>query len=250
MELSWEIPLLIAAGFAAGFINTMAGGGSLITLSTLIFIGLPADIANGTNRIAIMFQTATAVAGFKSKGVSTFPYSIYFGVTALVGAILGAQLATDIRGELFDRILAIIMVMVVLIVVFKPKMTSVDALERLTGKHLYISMLVFFFIGIYGGFINVGIGFFMMLLLSRFNKLSLVKSNATKVTVAFIYTLAAVVVFAINDKIEYVVGIIMAFGNSSGAWVASRWSVKKGDGVIKVFLLIMVIAISIKLWFF
>ncbi len=250
MELTWEIPLLIAAGFAAGFINTMAGGGSLITLSTLIFIGLPADIANGTNRIAIMFQTATAVGGFKSKGVTTFPYSLYFGITALVGAILGAQLATDIRGELFDRILAIIMIMVVLIVVFKPKMATAEAIERLSGKHLIISMIVFFFIGIYGGFINVGIGFFMMLLLSRFNKLSLVKSNATKVTVAFIYTIAAVVVFALNDKIEYWIGIIMAVGNSLGAWLASRWSVKKGDGVIKVFLLIMVMAISIKLWFF
>ncbi|NER16766.1 sulfite exporter TauE/SafE family protein [Spongiivirga citrea] len=250
MELTWEIPLLIAAGFAAGFINTMAGGGSLITLSTLIFIGLPADIANGTNRIAIMFQTATAVGGFKSKGVTTFPYSIYFGITALVGAILGAQLATDIRGDLFDRILAIIMIMVVLIVVFKPKMATSEAIERLSGKHLAISIIVFFFIGIYGGFINVGIGFFMMLLLSRFNKLSLVKSNATKVTVAFIYTIAAVVVFALNDKIEYLIGIIMAVGNSLGAWFASRWSVKKGDGVIKVFLLIMVIAISIKLWFF
>jgi uncharacterized membrane protein YfcA len=73
-EFMWEYPLLIFVGFVAGFMNTMAGGGSLLTLPLLIFMGLPAAVANGTNRVAIFMSTFSASAGFKSKGVSNFPF--------------------------------------------------------------------------------------------------------------------------------------------------------------------------------
>jgi hypothetical protein len=111
-------------------------------------------------------------------------------------------------------------------------------------------MLAFFFIGIYGGFINAGIGFVILLFLHYFNHMSLVRANATKVAVVFIYTLAALTVFIMNDKVIWKVGLVLAIGNGLGAWVSSRVSVKKGDGFIKTFLVIMVIAMSIKLWFF
>ena len=113
--------LLIAVGFAVGFINTLAGGGSLLSLPTLIFLGLPPAVANGTNRVAIVIQTALATAGFKSKGVSTYPFNAYLGISALIGAIIGAQIAVDIKGETFNRILAIIMIVVLVLIVFRPK---------------------------------------------------------------------------------------------------------------------------------
>ena len=92
MEELWHYPLLILVGFTVGFINTIAGGASLITLPTLIFLGLPPAVANGTNRVAITIQTAMGVAGFKSKGVSTFPFNIYLGIAAFFGALIGAQI--------------------------------------------------------------------------------------------------------------------------------------------------------------
>ena len=92
--------IIITVGYVAGFINTVAGGGSLITLPVLIFMGLPPAVANGTNRIAIFSQNIFGVLGFRSKGVSAFPYSIWLGLSALVGAIIGAQIAIDIPGEL------------------------------------------------------------------------------------------------------------------------------------------------------
>lgn len=249
--MDFDLLILIAVGFCAGIINTIAGGGSLLTLPLLIFMGLPPAIANGTNRIAILFQTASSVAGFRSKGVYTFPFSLYLGASAFLGSIIGAKIAIDIKGDTFNKILAIIMFVVVLLIVFKPKKTSLEAIsERTTGKHLWISVVIFFFVGIYGGFINAGIGFIMLLLLPMINKLSLVKANATKVTVAFIYTTAAVVLFIINDKIDWKLGLTLAIGNSAGAWFASRYSVKKGDGFIRVALLIIVSAMAIKLWFF
>jgi uncharacterized membrane protein YfcA len=250
MEEWYHYVLLVVVGFVVGFINTIAGGASLISLPVLIFLGLPPSVANGTNRVAIAIQTAIGVAGFKSKGVSTFPFNVYLGIAALFGSIIGAYIAVDIKGETFNRILAIIMIIVVLIIVFKPKINLENLEERLTGKYLWIGMIAFFFFGIYGGFINAGIGFIILLFLHYVHRMNLVRANATKVAIVCIYTLAALAVFIYNDKIIWKVGLVLAIGNGAGAWVSSRVSVRKGDGFIKTFLVIMVIVMAIKLWFF
>lgn len=242
--------LLIAVGFIAGFINTIAGGGTLLTMPMLIFMGLPPSVANGTNRVAILIQTAIGVKGFQSKGVTTHPFSIYIGISALLGSLIGAQIAIDIKGEAFNKILSVIMVLVVLMILFKPKVELSEMIERTTGKYLYISIVIFFFLGIYGGFINAGIGFVMLIVLPYINRLSLVKSNATKVAVVSIYTIGAVFMFALNDKIDWKYGLILAIGNASGAWISSRWSVQKGDKMVKVFVVVMISVLSVKLWFF
>ncbi len=250
MEEWYHYVLLVVVGFAVGFINTVAGGGSLLSLPVLIFLGLPPSVANGTNRVAIVIQTALGTAGFKSKGVSTFPFNVYLGISALIGAILGAHIAVDIKGETFNKILAIIMIVVVVLIVFMPKIDLKQLEERVTGKHLWIGIIAFFFFGIYGGFINAGLGFIIILFLHFVNRMTLVRANATKVAVVFIYTLSALVVFALNDKIIWKVGLVLALGNGSGAWLASRVSVNKGDGFIKTFLVIMVVIMAVKLWFF
>jgi len=250
MEEWYHYPLLVLVGFIVGFINTVAGGGSLLSLPFLIFIGLPSNIANGTNRVAIVVQTAMATAGFKSKDVSTFPFNFYLGIAAFFGSLIGAYIAVDITGEVFNRILAMVMIAVVFIIIFSPKMSIVHLEERLTGKYLWLGIIVFFFFGIYGGFINAGLGFLMMLFLHYVNRMSLVRSNATKVAVVFLYMLSALAVFAYNDKVNWNIGLILAIGNGSGAWLASRVSVKKGDGFIKTFLVVMVVFMAIKLWFF
>ncbi len=242
--------LLIAVGFLAGFINTIAGGGTLLTMPMLIFMGLPPSVANGTNRVAILIQTALGVKGFQSKGVTTHPFSIYLGIAAFFGSLIGAQIAVDIKGETFNKILALIMVSVVLMMLFKPKIPLSEMIERTTGKYLYLSVIVFFFLGIYGGFINAGIGFIMLIVLPYINRLSLIKSNATKVAVVCIYTIAAVAMFAYHDKINWKYGLILAIGNASGAWISSRWSVKKGDDTIKKIVIAMICVLAVKLWFF
>ena len=250
MELVFEILLLVIVGFFAGIINTMAGGGSLLTLPILIFLGLPPNIANGTNRVAIVVQNVFTTAGFKSKGVKTFPFSIYAGLSALVGSIIGAQIAVDIKGETFNKILSVVMLLVVAYMVFSSTKKNESIIERIRGKHLWLSILLFFFVGIYGGFIQAGVGFIMLFVLTSVNNFSLVKSNAIKVTVALIYTLAAVAVFAYNDKINWQIGLELAIGNAIGGWFASRLSVKKGDRFVKKFLIIAVVILAIKLWFY
>lgn len=242
--------LLIIIGFIAGVINTIAGGGSLLTLPVLIFMGLPPNIANGTNRVGIVIQMLVGTAGFKSKGVSSFPFSIYMGIAALLGSLIGARIAVDIKGDTFNKILSFVMIAVVLIIVFKPKLKTKDLIERTTGKHLWIGCLAFFFFGIYGGFINAGLGFILILFLHYFNQLSLVKANATKAVVISIYMSGALLIFILNDAVHWKMGLTMAIGTSLGAWFSSRFSVDKGDHFVKIFLLIIVSIMAIKLWFF
>ena len=241
---------LIVIGFVAGFLNTVAGGGTLLTLPILIFMGLPAPLAQGTNRIAILLQTLTAIKGFKSKGVSTYPFSLYLGISSFFGSIIGAYLALDFDGKPFNRMLAVVMILVLLITLFNPNKNNINLTEKLTQKPLLIAIIVFFFLGIYGGLINAGIGFLIMLVLPYVNGMSLLRTNATKVFVVFIYTIGALIVFAIDNQINYGLAAVLSVGNMSGAWISSRWSVKKDDKVIQLFLIVTVFALAVKLWFF
>ena len=243
-----QMVILVLAGLAAGFINTVAGGGSLLTLPVLIFMGLPPAVANGTNRIAIFLQNIMGVAGFKSKGIFVFPYSLWVGISALLGAILGAHFSVQIRGELFNQILAVIMVAVVLITIFNPIKNPNASIERWSTKHQWIGIITFFFIGIYGGFIQAGVGFLIMGALTFIHKISLVKANSIKVFVVLTYTISALAVFIIEGSINWLYGLTLAVGNMTGAWIASRWSVRKGDKWIRWFMILMVTAMAIKLW--
>ena len=245
-----EIFLLLIVGLISGMVNTVSGGGSLLTLPILIFIGLPPNVANGTNRVVIVAQSLSGSIGYSSKGIYSYPFNIYLGISASIGAYIGAKIALNIDGEIFNKILAVIIIIVgALIFIQKKKLTNF-VYERTTGKYLWFSMLVFFVFGIYGGFINAGIGILIMLFLNRLNQMSLVKSNATKVSVVFIYSLFALLIFAYNNSIDWKMGISMATGSIFGAWFASRWSVKKGDNLIRHAVIISTAIISIKLWFF
>lgn len=250
MEVIFEGLLLIVVGFFAGIINTLAGGGSLFTLPVLIFLGLPPAVANGTNRIAIVVQSLGGTLGYQSKGISTFPFPIYLGVSASIGAVIGAQIALQLDRAVFNRILAVIMLIVGLLILTRQKSLSLNLPERLTGKYLVNALVGFFIIGIYGGFINAGIGIVIMIFLNRLNRLSLVKTNATKVMVLMIYSAVALALFAFNGAVDWKLGLLMALGTLFGAWWASRWSVKKGDRVIRIAMLVTLFVMSLKLWFF
>jgi len=249
MQFPFDLLTLIGIGIIAGFINILAGGGSLLTLPILIFLGLPPTVANGTNRISIVFQNIFSVAGFKSKGVSEFPFAGYLAVSAFFGAIIGANIAVDIKGDLFNKILAVIMVVVVIYMAINPKITVAHK-ERKKGKFFWLSIITFFFVGIYGGFIQAGIGFIMILALSGINHFTLVKTNAIKVFVALIYNISSIAIFAYSGLIDWKYGLYLSIGNAIGGWISSRYQVKKGDGFVRMFLIIMIILMAIKLWFF
>ncbi len=244
-----SIIIVLLTGVAAGVINTVAGGGSLLSLPILIFMGLPPAVANATNRVAIFSQGVSAILGFRSKGVSTWPYSLYLGVSALFGALLGARISLSLDEELFRKIIAVVMVVVVVLTVFKPFQREGGQKERMDRKYRVTGMVTFFFIGIYGGFIQAGVGFLIIAALGGIHRMNLVHTNGVKVVVVFVYTIASLGVFIYEGLIDWPIGLTLAIGTATGAWIGSRWSVDKGDRFIKAFLLVMVILLAIKLSF-
>lgn len=248
--MTWtEAILLVVAGLFTGAVNTLAGGGSLITLPLLIFMGLPSAEANATNRIGVLLQSVTAVGGFRSKGVSAFPFAIWVSLTALAGCLIGVQLAVEIRSDLFNRVLAVVMVVVMVLTVWKPK-TSVTQGPSPSHKSTGLSLLIFFFIGIYGGFIQAGVGFLMIAALTGIQHFDLAKTNSIKSVVVVSYTLLAVVLFWQQGLMRWDYGLVLAAGGSAGSWLAARWSVGKDDKWIRLILILTVVGLAVKLWFF
>lgn len=245
-----EIILLIAAGLFSGVLNTLAGGGSLITLPLLIFMGLPSAVANASNRVAIFTQNIFAVQGFKSKGVSVFPFSYWLTISATVGAAIGAYIAVDISGQLFNRILAIIMVIVIIVTSLKAYLVKKGIPETFNKRKNTLTIFLFFGVGIYGGFIQAGIGFLVIALLTNIHGLNMAKTNAIKVFTALGYTGISLVIFHFEGVINWEYGLILAIGNAAGAWMASRWSVGKDDKWIQLIMIVTVFGLAIKLWFF
>ena len=250
MELAFnDVIILLICGVIAGFINTVAGGGSLLTLPILIFMGLPSNIANGTNRIAIFMQNIFSISGYKSRGVSDFKYSSWLSVSALIGSIIGAKIAINIDEAMFNKILSVVIIIVVLTIIYNKKTFNINS-ENISIEKKIISVIMFFFIGIYGGFIHAGVGFLILSILSNYNGIQLSKANSIKVFVVFVYTFFALIVFIMENKINWVLGINLGIGNSIGGWIASRWSYNKPDKIIKIFIIISSAIMAIKLWYF
>jgi uncharacterized membrane protein YfcA len=241
--------VLFIVGIIAGWLNTIAGGGSAFMLPLLIFLGLPPDVANGTNRVTIFIQNVFGSAGYRSKNVSAYPFSLYYGLSALIGAIIGARIAVHIPDKVFNRILAGVIVLVVIFLVFRPKYDKLS--KENNGKNrIIMGSILFFMVGIYGGFIQVGTGFIILMLLHRVNHYSLVKSNAAKTTIIMIYSLSALLTFAYFGHVHWPYGLTLAAGAAIGAWFGSRWAVGKGDKAVRLFLLLALIIMAVKLWLY
>ena len=242
-----HVLLLFGTGIAAGFLNTVAFGGSLIALPVLIFLGLPTAVANGTNRIAIFCQNFSAIMGFRRKGVSDFGYSILLAIPAVIGAMIGATIAVDIKDAVFNLILAVVMITMLVLTLINPTERLKDRMESNDTRSKIIAMVVFFFIGIYGGFIQAGVGLLVITALRLLTGIDLVRTNAIKVFVIFFYTVVALGIFIIKDKVNWYLGPTLAIGNACGAWLGSHWAVEKGDKWIKVVLIVAVLAFAIRL---
>lgn len=241
--------LVLLAGIGAGFVNTVGGGGSLISLSALIFTGLPSAVANGTNRIALMVQSLVAISYFRHKGFFYPRLSILLGVPAVFGSILGAKFAIALSDEMFNKILAVIMLVVLALILLRPekRFLKESEEEEYTPLRLAVAALVFFGVGFYGGFIQAGVGFIIIVALTLITGMSLVKINSLKVFVTAIYILSSLLVFLLSGKVNWALGAVLAVGNAIGAYLGSALSVTKGDKFIRAFLVVAILAMSGKL---
>lgn len=236
--------LILLAGTTGGFLNTLAGGGSIITLPLLIFLGLPAPVANGTNRIALMWQNMVAISNFRHKGLFPWKLGVIWGIPALLGAIVGSQLAITIPEELFNRILAVVMFLVLGLIICKPKTSPQIKAEKIASNNKVLGAIIFFFIGAYGGFIQIGVGIFIIAILTILTGSSLVQINSLKVIIIAIYMVASLLVFIINGQIDWALGLTLAIGNGLGAWLGSTLAIRRGDRWVKVVLAVAVVLLA------
>ena len=250
--------LLIGAGLAAGFINVTAGGGSMLTLPAMIFMGIPGPIANGTNRVGILFQNISAVTAFYRKGLSDFKLSFTLALCTLPGAIIGAMSAARLKGEHFNLILAGVMLIVMALTLFgnKPQAQGqgqeqggVETVIRgdISRRRLIWGHICMCFVGLWGGFIQIGAGFILIPILNRVMGLDLLRTNMHKVAIVLVYTVAALAVFANQLEMEWLAGFFIALGMMVGAWIGARLQIKQGTGYIKWIINIVLLVFVVKL---
>ncbi len=243
MEL-FTIILLVGLGIAAGFINALAGGGSILTVPALIFLGLDGATANGSNRIAVVIQSFSAILSFRREKLAAFRQSAQYGLFTLPGGIAGAFFAVKISDATFKIILGVLMILIVM-TLFIPLHKRND-----NGRHggnwwLYPALLG---IGFYGGFIQIGVGFLIMAALYHMEKLQLIYVNMHKVFLMLFFTLPAFFVFLFNGKINWSYGLILSVGNALGAWWGAKVTVKGGDKVVRIVVVVAALLMALKLF--
>jgi uncharacterized protein len=241
--LAWYIYLaVIGAGFIAGFINTLAGSGSLVTLPLLIFIGLPANVANGTNRVGVLLQSLVGVGSFYRQRVLDLRGGLALVTPAIVGAVVGAQIAVNLNETVMRRTIGALMVAMLVVILVRPR-RWLEGRPEAARRPGWKQWLTFFAIGVYGGFIQAGVGIFLLAGLVLGAGYDLVRANAVKVLIVLGFTIFALAVFVLNRQVEWQIGLILAVGNMLGAWVGARTAVKRGAVFVR-WLLIAVVAVS------
>jgi hypothetical protein len=233
-----DLALLLAAGIAAGVINAMAGGGSFLAIPVLIGLGLPAGTANGTLRVSILAQNAILIGTFRNNGVRAPRSSLRLAVPIIAGALLGAWLATLLDDRLFRPLIGALLLAWAVILVVKPqRFLHPPDQEREPSWLTYLLALV---VGLYGGFLQAGVGFPLLALLSGQLGYDLVRANSVKASLIFASTCVALPVFAFAGQIAWAPAIVLACGTMLGAWLGARWQLEKGASVVRWFVLIMV----------
>ena len=241
--------LLFVVGCLAGTLNVVAGGGSFLTLPVLIFMGFPAIVANGTNRVGLLFQNIGAVWGFHRHRMLDWRSLAWAALPAALGSILGVWIAFAVGDETFKHILALLMVLITLWSLWTQTIQparSESGFQR--GSPHFLLYAGFLLVGIYGGFVQAGVGF-IVLALTTHTGLDLVRGNAIKVLSILVLVVVSLILFAWQGKVDWLTGLILGAGTLLGGQLGVKLTILKGHKWIRIVVTITVILFAIKLWF-
>ncbi|TNE92385.1 MAG: sulfite exporter TauE/SafE family protein [Deltaproteobacteria bacterium] len=242
-----ELGLLLVAGLVAGVVNTLAGGGSLLTLPALIFLGLPPTVANGTNRVGVLLQSLVAARAFHDKGVLDLPVGRRLLVPTSLGAALGAWLSVDLDEQLFKRIIGGVMLGMVGLMLLEPQ-RWLKGREGEPPAHLWWSgPLAFFAIGLYGGFLQAGVGVFLLAGMVLLQGQDLLRANAVKAMLVAGFTIPPLAIFTWHGAVQWVPGLVLALGSMAGASLGARLSLAGGAKGIRYAVIAVIVVSASKL---
>lgn len=241
MDVSlFSICLLVGTGFIAGIINTLAGGGSNLTLPALMVMGLPADIANATNRVAIFLQSITAILGFKKAKQIDNNDILPVMLPTLIGGLIGSLFAAYLPPHYLKPLLLIAMTSMAFIMLVKP-----SAIVPTTGTIPFkiqerpIAVVTLFIAGLYGGFVQAGVGFILIAAIAGTLRYDLVKTNALKMICTIGFTSLSLLVFIWQGQIFWIAGLTLGLGSMLGSHLAVKFAIKAKPSTLKWFLFIM-----------
>ena len=245
--MQWYVYLLaILAGALAGVINTLAGSGSLVTLPMLVFLGLPADVANGTNRVGVLLQNVVGIFVFRRSGSFEPTGSSWLVAPSVAGALLGAWIATILDKSAMEIAIGIVMVVMLVVLISNPKRWLREQSEVAPGRPGWGMLVLFFGIGIYGGFIQAGVGVLLLSALVLASGYTLNHANMIKLVIVLLMALIAIPLFMVNSQIDWGLGALMAIGQGIGAWLAANYATRVPNANVWVRrLLIVIVLISI-----
>ena len=243
----YQFIFVILAGFAAGYINTLAGSGSLITLGLLTAMGIPATIANGSNRVGVIVQGFASAASFQRQRVMDWRGGLIFAAPTIIGSLIGAQIATNLDEELMRRAIGVVMVLMLGVILFRPKRWLEGTQTHFIGMPTILQIVIFFLIGIYGGFIQAGVGIFLLAGLVLTAGYNLVYANAIKPLIVVVFTFFALIIFIRNGQVDWLIGFLLAIGNAVGGWLAAKMAVERGAVFVRYILIAVVILSSLNL---
>ena len=247
--------LLAGVGLIAGALNTVAGGGSFLTLPFLIVFGLPATEGNGTNRLAVLLQSLTALFGFRRWGerwdmdgdrverrlalVGTIPI--------LVGSVLGAWLSLSVGDQAFKKILSLLMVAVTVWTLWDPFEKKTSSLRGQGDRYGVTHVLLFLLVGLYGGFVQAGVGF-LILAVTTYSGLDLARGNAVKVFGVLLLAGVSLIFFAWNGTIDWPIGLALGVGSAVGGLLGAGLSAHIGPAWIQRVVIAALVLFAIALW--
>ena len=240
-----EIVLLLLSGVLVGIINTLGGGGSVITMSLFMAMGMPIGVANGTNRIAVLLQNLSATIAFLRKGMLHIKSGLLLSIPAILGNIMGAMVATEVSEAVFKVCLSVVLVVILIYLVLGKDNQQVTGGHGLKIKWWHY--IWFFIIGFYGGYIYIGLGFLILAITIWTMNLDIVTANVIKGFVIFLSTTFALAVFIYNDQVEWVAGLLHGVGNILGAVMASHWAMSWGVKFVRWFTLAIIVVFFVDL---
>jgi uncharacterized membrane protein YfcA len=244
------IVILILSGIIVGFINTLSAGGTTITIALYLALGLPPQTTNAVNRVGVIIQNLFATSVFAKKKMIDFKRIIPYAIPTMIGAFLGSLMAVKINEKVFSYCLGAILLVMIFFVFHKKKQKEIKE-KKVSKTKYFLQSLAFLGAGFYGGFIQVGTGFLLISAISMLLGYDLIRTNANKVFIMFLYSLVALSVFVFRGGIDmkyWCYGLIHAVGNIIGSYIAAKYAVKKGENFVKIVILIVIILTAMNLF--
>lgn len=239
--------ILFLVALLAGFVDSIAGGGGLISIPALLWAGLSPVETLATNKAQAVFGSGTAAANFVHKGAVDLRAAAFAVICTFVGSAAGAVMVQELDNAFLERLIPVLLIGFALYFLFSPRVSDLDSQQRLS--HPWFALLVGTSVGFYDGFFGPGAGTFFAMGYVSLLGFSLTRATAHTKLLNFTSNLAALLFFIPGGHVVWSTGLLMGAGQLIGAWIGSHMVMRHGAGLVRPVLVLVSIAVSIKLLF-